>query len=114
VVTASGATVLKFFLHISRDEQRERFQKRLDNPAKRWKFRLGDLEARAQWDDYMAAYEEALSRCSPASAPWFVIPANRKWYRDLAVARIVTDAARRMAPAFPAPKEDLAGVVIPE
>jgi PPK2 family polyphosphate:nucleotide phosphotransferase len=114
VLTASGTTILKFFLHISRDEQRERFQKRLDNPEKRWKFRLGDLEARAQWDAYMAAYEDALSRCSPASSPWFVIPANHKWYRDLAIARIVVDAARRLAPRFPDPEEDLSGVVIPE
>jgi PPK2 family polyphosphate:nucleotide phosphotransferase len=114
VLTASGTTILKFMLHISRDEQRERFQKRLDNPDKRWKFRLGDLEARAHWDDYVAAYNDALARCSPASAPWFVIPANHKWYRDLAVARIVADAARRMAPSFPEPEEDLSGVVIPE
>jgi polyphosphate kinase 2 (PPK2 family) len=62
----------------------------------------------------MAAYEDALSRCSPASAPWFVIPANHKWYRDLAIARIVVDAARRLAPRFPDPEEDLSGVVIPE
>lgn len=114
LVTASGTTILKFFLHISRDEQRERFQKRLDNPAKRWKFRVGDLEARARWDEYQAAYEEALARCSPTTAPWFVIPANHKWYRDLAVARIVTEAARRLAPRFPEPTEDLSGVVVPE
>jgi PPK2 family polyphosphate:nucleotide phosphotransferase len=114
LLTASGTTILKFFLHISRDEQRERFQKRLDNPAKRWKFRLGDLEARTRWDTYLAAYQDALARCSPESAPWFVIPANRKWYRDLAVARIVAEAARRMAPRFPDPEEDLAGVEIPD
>jgi PPK2 family polyphosphate:nucleotide phosphotransferase len=114
LLSASGTTILKFFLHVSRDEQRERFQKRLDNPEKRWKFRLGDLEARARWDDYQAAYEEALARCSPASAPWFVIPANRKWFRDLAVARIVAEAADRMAPRFPDPEEDLTGVVIPQ
>lgn len=114
LLAASGTTVLKFFLHISRAEQRERFQKRLDNPAKRWKFRLGDLEARAQWDAYMRAYEDALSRCSPPTAPWYVIPADRKWYRDLAVARIVAGAARRMAPRFPEPSEDLSGIVVPE
>jgi polyphosphate kinase 2 (PPK2 family) len=100
-------------LHISRDEQRQRFQKRLDNPDKRWKFSLGDLEVRAQWDDYMDAYADALTRCSTEHAPWFVIPADHKWYRDLAVARIVADAARRLDPQYPEPEEDLSGVVIP-
>jgi PPK2 family polyphosphate:nucleotide phosphotransferase len=113
-LAAAGTTILKFMLHISRDEQRDRFEKRLDDPAKRWKFRLADLEARAKWGDYMAAYAEALSRCSTAHAPWFVIPADRKWYRDLAVARVVTDAARRMNPQFPDPEEDLDGVVVPD
>ena len=108
----AGTTILKLMLHISRDEQRERFEKRLDDPARRWKFRLADLDARAKWSDYMAAYAEALSRCSTPHAPWFVIPADRKWYRDLAVARIVTDAARRMNPQYPEPEEDLSAVVV--
>jgi PPK2 family polyphosphate:nucleotide phosphotransferase len=111
-LAAAGTTILKFMLHISRDEQRERFQKRLDNPEKRWKFRLGDLEVRRQWDEYMAAYAEAISRCSTEAAPWYVIPADKKWYRDLAVARIVAAAARVMDPAFPEPEEDLSGVVL--
>jgi PPK2 family polyphosphate:nucleotide phosphotransferase len=114
MIAEEGTRVVKVFLHVSKEEQRERLQERLDNPEKRWKFRLGDLEARARWDDYQAAYEEALARCSPASAPWFVIPANRKWFRDLAVARIVAEAADRMAPRFPDPEEDLTGVVIPQ
>jgi len=113
-LTAAGTTILKFMLHISRDEQRKRFQKRLEDPEKRWKFRLADLEARAHWDDYMDAYTDALTRCSTEQAPWFVVPADHKWYRDLAVARIVTDAAQRLDPQYPAPKEDLSGVVIPE
>jgi PPK2 family polyphosphate:nucleotide phosphotransferase len=111
-LAAAGTTILKFMLHIGRDEQRERFEARLAEPGKRWKFRLADLDARARWADYMAAYADALSRCSTASAPWFVIPADHKWYRDLAVARIVADAARRMDPQFPEPEEDLSGVVI--
>jgi PPK2 family polyphosphate:nucleotide phosphotransferase len=111
-LAAAHTTILKFMLHVSRDEQRERFEKRLDDPAKRWKFRLADLDARAKWGDYMAAYADALSRCSTRHAPWFVIPADRKWYRDLAVARIVTDAARRMNPQYPEPEEDLKGVVV--
>jgi polyphosphate kinase 2 (PPK2 family) len=111
-LAAAGTTILKFMLHISRDEQRQRFQKRLDEAEKRWKFRLGDLDARAHWDDYMAAYADALARCSTRVAPWFVVPANRKWYRDLAVARIVVDAARRFGPKFPEPKEDLSGCLL--
>ena len=111
-LVAAKTTILKFMLLISRDEQRERFQERLDDPTKRWKFRLADLEARTKWADYMAAYTDVLERCSTKHAPWFVIPADRKWYRDLAVARIVADAARRMNPQFPEPEEDLSGVVV--
>jgi PPK2 family polyphosphate:nucleotide phosphotransferase len=111
-LAAANTTILKFMLHISRDEQRERFEARLAERAKRWKFRLADLEARAKWSDYMAAYTDVLERCSTKHAPWFVIPADHKWYRDLAVARIVTDAARRMNPDYPEPEEDLSGVVV--
>ncbi|HEX5579330.1 MAG TPA: polyphosphate kinase 2 family protein [Candidatus Limnocylindria bacterium] len=111
-LAAARTTILKFMLHISRDEQRQRFEDRLAEPAKRWKFRLADLEARARWADYMAAYTDVLERCSTPHAPWFVIPADHKWYRDLAVARIVTDAARRMNPQYPEPEEDLSGVVV--
>jgi PPK2 family polyphosphate:nucleotide phosphotransferase len=114
LVVASGTTVLKFMLHISRSEQRERLQERLDDPRKRWKFRHGDLEARARWDDYQSAYADALARCSTADAPWYVIPANRNWYRNLAVARIVVEAARRMDPHVPEPEEDLSGIVVPD
>jgi PPK2 family polyphosphate:nucleotide phosphotransferase len=113
-LAAAGTTILKFMLHLSRDEQRKRFQQRLDDPDKRWKFKLADLEARAHWNDYLDAYADAVSRCSTDHAPWFVIPANHKWYRDLAVARIVTDAARRLDPRYPEPEEDLSGVVIPD
>jgi PPK2 family polyphosphate:nucleotide phosphotransferase len=113
-LAAAGTTILKFMLHISRDEQRERFEKRLEDPAKRWKFRLADLDARARWSDYIAAYADALSGCSTPHAPWFVIPGDHKWYRDLAVARVVADAARRMNPQIPEPEEDLRGVVVPD
>ena len=84
-----------------KDEQRERFQARLDDPTKRWKFRLGDLEERKHWDDYIAAYEDALSRCSTEHAPWYVIPSNRKWFRNLAVAEILADTLDRPGPALP-------------
>ena len=103
----SGTTILKFFLLIDRDEQRERLQARVDDPNKRWKFRMSDLETRAQWDDYIAAYEDMLERCSSADAPWFVVPSNRKWFRNLAVARILADALDELKPAFPEPAEPI-------
>jgi PPK2 family polyphosphate:nucleotide phosphotransferase len=107
-----GTTILKFFLYIDRDEQKERFQARIDDPTKRWKFRLGDLDERKHWDDYIAAYEEALSRCSTADAPWYVIPSNRKWFRNLAVANILGDALEKLDPRYPEPAEDLTGVIV--
>lgn len=96
-----GTTILKFFLHIDKDEQLQRFQDRYDDPTKRWKFKMGDLAEREHWDEYMAAYEEALSRCSTSAAPWFIVPANRKWFRDLAIGRIVADALDDLKPVFP-------------
>ena len=112
LLTASGTTIVKFFLWIDRDEQKRRFQDRLDDPAKRWKFRLGDLAERKLWDDYVAAFEEALSRCSTAAAPWYVIPANHKWFRNLAIADILADTLDELKPRYPEPAEDLAGVVV--
>jgi PPK2 family polyphosphate:nucleotide phosphotransferase len=103
----AGTTILKFFLYIDRDEQRARLQARLDDPDKRWKFRMGDLETRARWDDYIAAYQDALDRCSTEIAPWFVIPSNRKWFRNMAVARIVADALEALDPRFPQPADDI-------
>ena len=99
-----GTTILKFMLNIDRDEQRERLQARLDDPSKRWKFRLGDLDERKRWEDYMAAYAEALERTSTDQAPWFVIPANEKWFRNLAVASIVAGTLRRLDPQYPEPE----------
>jgi PPK2 family polyphosphate:nucleotide phosphotransferase len=110
----NGTRILKFYLHISKDEQRRRFEKRLAKPEKQWKWSSGDLDARAKWDAFMAAYTDALERCSTEAAPWFIIPADRKWYRDLAVAEILAAAARDMDPQWPAPDEDLAAVVIPD
>ena len=93
-----GTTILKFYLHISREEQLERIRKRLDDPAKHWKFSEGDLDERTRWDDYQAAFEDALARCSTKYAPWYVIPANRKWYRDAAVSEIVAATLEEMDP----------------
>ena len=93
-----GTTILKFYLHISREEQLERIRKRLDDPAKHWKFSEGDLDERTRWDDYQAAFEDALARCSTKYAPWYVIPANRTWYRDAAVSEIVAATLEEMDP----------------
>ena len=105
----SGTTVLKFFLHISRDEQRERLLERLDDPAKHWKFNAGDLDERARWKDYQRAYQDALTRCSTPHAPWYVIPSDRKWYRDLAISEIVAGHLASMDPRPPVVKLDVKG-----
>ncbi len=114
LLAANRTRIVKLYLHISRDEQRERFQKRLDNPAKRWKWSSADLETREKWPAYQAAYTDALARCSTDVAPWYVIPANHKWYRDLAAAELLAEVARDMDPQWPEPEEDLSGVVIPD
>ena len=91
LLAEEGTTILKFFLHISPEEQAERLAARRDDPTKRWKFSLGDLDERRRWSDYMAAYEEVLSRTSTPWAPWYVVPADRKWYRNLVVATALVD-----------------------
>lgn len=96
-----GVTILKFFLHISRDEQKERLQDRLDEPDKNWKFNPGDLHDRALWPDYMEAYGEAIGRTSTELAPWYVIPADRKWYRNLVVGDIVIRTLEGLGLRFP-------------
>jgi PPK2 family polyphosphate:nucleotide phosphotransferase len=110
-LTSSGTTILKIFLHISRAEQKERFQDRLDKPDKHWKFDVEDLNKRALWDDYQNAFEDMLNNCTTDQAPWYVIPADQKWYRNVAVMRIITDSLREMNPQFPA-SDDLRKIVI--
>jgi PPK2 family polyphosphate:nucleotide phosphotransferase len=112
-LTADGVTVLKFFLHISRDEQKRRLESRLQDPDKRWKFSSNDLKERAWWEDYQAAFEDAVNECSTAYAPWYVVPANRKWYRNLVVARTIADTLEAMDPRFPAAEKGLEKVEIP-
>jgi len=102
LLTDSGTQILKFYLHVSPDEQRQRLQDRLTDPTKHWKFNPGDLEARAKWDAYTEAYEAALTT-STAAAPWYVIPADRKWYRNLCVARIVLDTMKKLKMTMPEP-----------
>ncbi|WP_156767569.1 PPK2 family polyphosphate kinase [Candidatus Viadribacter manganicus] len=99
----TGTTVLKFMLNISRDEQRERLQARLDDAEKNWKFNAADLEDRKLWDDYQKAYEVALDRCSTAHAPWRVVPADRKWQRNAIIAATVRKALEDLAPQYPKP-----------
>jgi len=110
-LAAAGTRIVKVFLHISKDEQAVRLQARLDDPTKHWKFRKADLDERARWDDYMVAFEEAIARTSTDAAPWFVVPADRKWYRNWAVSRILVETLDDMDPQYP-PAEDLTGVVI--
>jgi polyphosphate kinase 2 (PPK2 family) len=107
-----GTTILKFFLHISRDEQRERLQARLDDPAKHWKFRVGDLEERKHWDAYMQAFEDAIRETARPHAPWYVVPADRKWYRDLVVGEAIVDALEKLDLGYPPSPDDLSGVTI--
>jgi PPK2 family polyphosphate:nucleotide phosphotransferase len=111
-LAAGGTTVVKFFLSIDRDEQRQRFQARYDDPTKRWKFSVRDLDERKRWDAYQAAFDEALSKTSTLAAPWYVIPANRKWFRDLAVASILADTIAGLRPAYPRPPDLPDGLVI--
>jgi PPK2 family polyphosphate:nucleotide phosphotransferase len=108
----SNTTILKFFLYISNEEQKERLQERLDDPLKRWKFRKGDLEDRALWKEYLKAYEDALERTSTEEAPWYIVPADKKWYRNLVVASVLVDALEKMNIQDPQPLEDLDGIVI--
>jgi PPK2 family polyphosphate:nucleotide phosphotransferase len=110
----SGTTILKFFLYISKEEQKERFEARLRDPRKNWKFSSKDVEERSFWDDYMDAFEDALSRCSKPWAPWFVIPANRKWYRNLVVSQIIVEALEKLDMRHPPPLPDAERITIPD
>jgi PPK2 family polyphosphate:nucleotide phosphotransferase len=106
-LAAHDAHILKFYLHISPDEQLKRFKQRLDDPAKQWKISESDYKDRANWDKFTEAYQDALSRCSTAHAPWFVIPANHKWFRNLAIARIVVEHLESLRMKYPAPTVDV-------
>ena len=112
LLTQTGTTVLKFFLHISKDEQKTRLQERLDDPTKRWKFKLGDLATRAKWDDYTQAFEDVLESTSTGSAPWYVIPADKNWYRDWVISNILVETLEGLKMKYPPTTEDLKGVKI--
>ena len=112
LLAENGTTIVKFYLHIDPDEQKERLQARLDEPNKNWKFSLGDLKERKLWPEYMLAYEDVLSKTSTAYAPWYIVPANRKWYRDLVISSVLVDTLESMKMEFPEPDDNLDGVVI--
>lgn len=107
-----GTTIIKIFLHISKDEQRERLQARVDEPAKHWKFEMGDLEERKLWDDYQAAFADMLAETSTPDAPWYVVPANRKWYRNIVISQILVNALEKIASDTFSPNPELEGLLI--
>lgn len=112
LLSGNRVLLLKFFLHISKDEQAERFRERLENPAKHWKFSVADLKMRERWDDFQRAYEDAINHCSTKHAPWHIVPANRKWFRDYVVASTVVKALDRLNLKWPKCKDDLSKVKI--
>ena len=112
LLVEGGVTLVKCFLHISKDEQRERLQARLDDSTKRWKFSMGDLAERKLWDDYQEAYEDALTHCNTKHAPWHIVPADRKWYRNLVVSDLLREALERMNPQFPEAEKGLEGLKV--
>jgi len=107
LLVRNHVTILKFFLHISKDEQKKRFRERLDEPAHQWKLSPTDLAERKYWDEYAEAYEEALTKCNTAAAPWYIIPSNHKWFRNLAVARIVEKTMQDFRMQYPKPSFDI-------
>jgi PPK2 family polyphosphate:nucleotide phosphotransferase len=112
MLTLSKITVIKFFLHISKDEQKRRLESRLEDPDKSWKFSSNDLTERRLWDKYQEAFEEAINNCSTDYAPWYVVPANKKWYRNLVIARALADTLEAMNPQYPAAEPGLDKIVI--
>jgi PPK2 family polyphosphate:nucleotide phosphotransferase len=107
-----GTTIVKIYLHVSNEEQRLRLQDRIDDPQERWKFRLGDLEDRKLWPKYMAAYEDAFAETSTKQAPWFIIPADKKWVRNLAIAKLLVRTLEAMNPQLPPSDEGIEGLKV--
>ena len=112
MLAEEGTTIVKIFLHISKDEQKRRLESRLENPAKHWKFNPDDLADRARWDDFMEAYQDVIGKTATESAPWFIVPADRKWYRNLCVARIMLDTMKTLNLELPAIDWDPSGIEI--
>ncbi len=112
MLSDNGTVIFKFFLHIDADEQKKRLQARLEDKDKHWKFNIGDLADRKLWDDFQAAYEEAIERTSTVEAPWYVVPSNKKWYRDYVIAKVMVDRLKALKMTYPENKDDLSKVVI--
>jgi len=112
ILTQNNVVILKFFLHVSRDEQKKRLEERLSDPKRHWKFSAKDVEERRHWDEYVKAYEDALEKCSTKRAPWYVVPADHKWYRNLVVAETIVETMRGMDLKYPEPAEDLSKIII--
>jgi PPK2 family polyphosphate:nucleotide phosphotransferase len=106
-LSENNVKILKFFLHISEDEQKKRFQERIDDPDRRWKISQADFDERKFWDEYVTAYEDAIAKCSTDYAPWYIIPANKKWFRNLAVSHIITETLEQLHMKFPPPTVDV-------
>ena len=113
-LTQSNISVIKFYLHISKDEQKRRLESRLADPDKRWKFSTNDLKERAYWEDYQRAFEDAINATSTEYAPWYVVPANKKWYRNLVIARTIADTLEAIDPQFPPAEKGLEKITIPD
>ncbi len=107
LLTDEGTTILKFFLNITKDEQKERFLERIDDKRKQWKFNPGDVKTRESWDDYMKAYEDAISKTSTDFAPWYVIPSNHNWYRELVITRIIVECLDGLNMKYPKPIDNI-------
>ena len=112
MLSNNGIRILKFFLYIDPDEQKERFQARLDDPLKHWKFSTGDLEQRKLWEHYIDAYQDMLDKCSTDTAPWYVVPANRKWFRNILISQVTREVLEDMNPQLPPAEEGLDDIVI--
>ncbi len=112
MLTLSNITIIKFFLHISKAEQKLRLESRLENPDKLWKFSINDVNERLWWDDYQLAYQDAINNCSTTYAPWYVVPANKKWYRNLVIARAIADTLAAMNPQYPQAEADIKNIKI--
>jgi len=112
LMSDNDVTILKFFLHISKAEQKQRLEARLDDTTRNWKISPADFKERRLWGDYVKAYEAVLNRCNSSTAPWFIIPSNKKWFRNLAVSQIIVETLERMNPKFPKPSFDLSGIKV--
>ena len=112
LLTENGTIVVKCYLHISKDEQRERLQARIDEPRSRWKFNPADLDERKLWEQYQEAYQDALIKCNTKNAPWYIIPSDQKWYRNLVVSNLMRDTMKELNPKYPEVKENFSGLIV--